>query len=256
MSLGTSGAGRRAALSVRLTHRHRDHDRAATDTQGHAHDHTATASRNCSASAPCSSATSRSRRARRAPTTSTRRRCSSTPRRSRCSATCSTTRRKDLDFQAIGGLEVGAIPMAAAALTAFHRNGRHRRRLLRPQAGEGARQQGAGRRAGEGGRPGGGDRRRADDRRERGAGDRGGRSRRGDGRARGVHLRPACKALARRWRSTTSARCSRSATSGSSRRPANGHAINGPSLRLADGRPAHAWPFAYSRVTGRSRREE
>ncbi len=32
---------------------------------------------------------------------------------------------KDLDFQAIGGLEVGAIPMAAAALTAFHRAGRH-----------------------------------------------------------------------------------------------------------------------------------
>ncbi len=31
---------------------------------------------------------------------------------------------KDLDFQAIGGLEVGAIPMAVAALTAFHRNGR------------------------------------------------------------------------------------------------------------------------------------
>ena len=31
---------------------------------------------------------------------------------------------KDLEFQAIGGLEVGAIPMAAAALTAFHRNGR------------------------------------------------------------------------------------------------------------------------------------
>ncbi len=30
----------------------------------------------------------------------------------------------DLDFQAIGGLEVGAIPMAAAALTAFHRHGR------------------------------------------------------------------------------------------------------------------------------------
>ena len=30
----------------------------------------------------------------------------------------------DLDFQAIGGLEVGAIPMAAAALTAFHRAGR------------------------------------------------------------------------------------------------------------------------------------
>jgi orotate phosphoribosyltransferase len=31
---------------------------------------------------------------------------------------------KDLDFQAIGGLEVGAIPMAAAALIAFHRHGR------------------------------------------------------------------------------------------------------------------------------------
>ncbi len=31
----------------------------------------------------------------------------------------------DLEFQAIGGLEVGAIPMAAAALTAFHRHGRH-----------------------------------------------------------------------------------------------------------------------------------
>jgi orotate phosphoribosyltransferase len=31
---------------------------------------------------------------------------------------------KDLNFQAIGGLEVGAIPMAAAALTAFHRSGR------------------------------------------------------------------------------------------------------------------------------------
>ena len=31
---------------------------------------------------------------------------------------------KDLDFQAIGGLEVGAIPMAAAALTACHRAGR------------------------------------------------------------------------------------------------------------------------------------
>lgn len=30
---------------------------------------------------------------------------------------------KDLDFQAIGGLEVGAIPMAAAALTACHRAG-------------------------------------------------------------------------------------------------------------------------------------
>jgi orotate phosphoribosyltransferase len=30
----------------------------------------------------------------------------------------------DLDFQALGGLEVGAIPMAAAALTAFHRHGR------------------------------------------------------------------------------------------------------------------------------------
>lgn len=31
---------------------------------------------------------------------------------------------KDLDIQAIGGIEVGAIPMAAAALTAFHRAGR------------------------------------------------------------------------------------------------------------------------------------
>lgn len=31
----------------------------------------------------------------------------------------------DLEFDAIGGLEVGAIPMAAAALTAFHRQGRH-----------------------------------------------------------------------------------------------------------------------------------
>jgi len=31
---------------------------------------------------------------------------------------------KDLEFQATGGLEVGAIPMAAAALTAFHRAGR------------------------------------------------------------------------------------------------------------------------------------
>lgn len=31
---------------------------------------------------------------------------------------------RDLEFQAIGGLEVGAIPMAAAALTAFHRGGR------------------------------------------------------------------------------------------------------------------------------------
>ncbi len=30
----------------------------------------------------------------------------------------------DLDIQAIGGLEVGAIPMAAATLTAFHRHGR------------------------------------------------------------------------------------------------------------------------------------
>lgn len=30
----------------------------------------------------------------------------------------------DLTFEAIGGLEVGAIPMAAAALTAFHRHGR------------------------------------------------------------------------------------------------------------------------------------
>jgi orotate phosphoribosyltransferase len=32
----------------------------------------------------------------------------------------------DLAFEAIGGLEVGAIPMAAAALTAFHRRGLHR----------------------------------------------------------------------------------------------------------------------------------
>lgn len=32
---------------------------------------------------------------------------------------------KDLDFQAIGGLEVGAIPMSAAALVAFHQHGRH-----------------------------------------------------------------------------------------------------------------------------------
>jgi len=31
---------------------------------------------------------------------------------------------EDLTFEAIGGLEVGAIPMAAAALTAFHRHGR------------------------------------------------------------------------------------------------------------------------------------
>ena len=31
---------------------------------------------------------------------------------------------RDLDFQAIGGLEVGAIPMVAAALVAFHKNGR------------------------------------------------------------------------------------------------------------------------------------
>lgn len=31
---------------------------------------------------------------------------------------------KDLDIQAIGGLEVGAIPMAAAALAAYHRHGR------------------------------------------------------------------------------------------------------------------------------------
>lgn len=30
----------------------------------------------------------------------------------------------DLNFQAIGGLEVGAIPMAAAALTALHRRGK------------------------------------------------------------------------------------------------------------------------------------
>ncbi len=32
---------------------------------------------------------------------------------------------KDLEFQAIGGLEVGAIPMAAAALVSYHRAGRH-----------------------------------------------------------------------------------------------------------------------------------
>ncbi|MGL6076176.1 MAG: orotate phosphoribosyltransferase [Fimbriiglobus sp.] len=32
----------------------------------------------------------------------------------------------DLEFEAIGGLEVGAIPMAAAALTGFHRKGLHR----------------------------------------------------------------------------------------------------------------------------------
>ncbi|MGL4422773.1 MAG: orotate phosphoribosyltransferase [Gemmataceae bacterium] len=31
---------------------------------------------------------------------------------------------RDLSFQALGGLEVGAIPMAAAALTAFHAAGR------------------------------------------------------------------------------------------------------------------------------------
>ena len=31
---------------------------------------------------------------------------------------------RDLTFQAIGGLEVGAIPMAAAALVAYHRAGR------------------------------------------------------------------------------------------------------------------------------------
>lgn len=31
---------------------------------------------------------------------------------------------KDLTFQAIGGLEVGAIPMAAAALVSYHRAGR------------------------------------------------------------------------------------------------------------------------------------
>ena len=31
---------------------------------------------------------------------------------------------RDLELQAIGGLEVGAIPMAAAALTAFHRHDR------------------------------------------------------------------------------------------------------------------------------------
>jgi orotate phosphoribosyltransferase len=32
----------------------------------------------------------------------------------------------DLEFDAIGGLEVGAIPMAAAALVAFHQRGLHR----------------------------------------------------------------------------------------------------------------------------------
>jgi orotate phosphoribosyltransferase len=32
---------------------------------------------------------------------------------------------RDLEFQAIGGPEVGAIPMAAAALVAYHRAGRH-----------------------------------------------------------------------------------------------------------------------------------
>ena len=32
----------------------------------------------------------------------------------------------DLEFEAVGGLEVGAIPMAAAALTAYHRRGLHR----------------------------------------------------------------------------------------------------------------------------------
>jgi len=32
---------------------------------------------------------------------------------------------KDLQFQAIGGLEVGAIPMAATALVAYHKAGRH-----------------------------------------------------------------------------------------------------------------------------------
>src|SRR5688572_14958781 len=31
---------------------------------------------------------------------------------------------RDLEFQAIGGLEVGAIPMAAATLVAYHRAGR------------------------------------------------------------------------------------------------------------------------------------
>ena len=31
---------------------------------------------------------------------------------------------QDLNFQAIGGLEVGAIPMAAATLVAFHNHGR------------------------------------------------------------------------------------------------------------------------------------
>jgi len=32
---------------------------------------------------------------------------------------------RDLDFEAIGGLEAGAIPMAVAALSAYHRAGRH-----------------------------------------------------------------------------------------------------------------------------------
>ncbi len=31
----------------------------------------------------------------------------------------------DLDFQCVGGLEVGAIPMATAAIVALHRRGRH-----------------------------------------------------------------------------------------------------------------------------------
>src|ERR1041385_7681993 len=31
---------------------------------------------------------------------------------------------QDLDFQAVGGLEVGAIPMAAVTVAAFHRHGR------------------------------------------------------------------------------------------------------------------------------------
>ena len=125
---------------------------------------------------------------------------------------------KDLDFQAIGGLEVGAIPMAAAALTAFHRNGRSLEGFfVRKQAKEHGSKERS--RAGEGGRPGGGDRRRADDRRERGAGDQaveaaGARSCAWCASATGS------RAPARRWRGTTSARCSPSATSGSTPTPA------------------------------------
>jgi orotate phosphoribosyltransferase len=50
----------------------------------------------------------------------------------------------DLDFQAIGGLEVGAIPMAAAGADGVPPARAKHGRVLRPQAGEGARQQGAG----------------------------------------------------------------------------------------------------------------